>query len=359
MPKKILVPLDGSRLAELVLPHVETLVRCHGAADVTLLRVTPEPAHPNARPAQTAQPSTYRHPVGLDESKANDVLAGAYTPASDSGLQSEVERAGTYIEEIAESLRKRGIHPRTMTCAAASPAQGILETAGAEAIELIAMCSHGRSGLRRLVLGSVADQVVRGTRIPLLLVPAKHSQDADFPVQTAPGYQRILIALDGSLEAEAALGAAKAMVTGENARVMLLSVVPMLANDDMLDYAPIPPIFGSGMPNVFDRAAAHRHDGETRMARAQSEAQHYLDGVAARIADWHAQVETLVQAGTPAGAIIETAQAFEAGLICMNSHGAGGIQRMLLGSVTDEVIRHADIPVLVSRALVPTQSTVQ
>ena len=142
MFKKILVPLDGSDLAESVLPHVRALAKCTGA-EVSLLRVVSLPV-------------------------------SAYMVAADPRLAAEAQdeaeiEALSYLWRIGASVKADGIQVST-DISNGMIAETIHDFAKNIHADLIAMSTHGRGGLARLVIGSVADQVVRNSQVPLLLV---------------------------------------------------------------------------------------------------------------------------------------------------------------------------------------------
>lgn len=146
MYRKILVPLDGSRLAEEMLPYVKTLARCTGA-ELVLLRV------PIYAYAETNQPlGAYRRvPSGLTDER-------------DVALREVTE----YLKHIQTRLALEGLKVATII-AEGDPAQTIIRTAQTEQVDLIAMSTHGYTGLPRVIFGSVAETVLRGAGIPVLL----------------------------------------------------------------------------------------------------------------------------------------------------------------------------------------------
>jgi len=148
----ILVPLDGSPLAEQILEPAVALGSLM-VADYTLLRVI--------------------RPMVMGPYDPADSLAGQIDPAAVQQLQrlyeEEKSQAEGYLERIAEGLRARSLRVRTRVVVHDQPAVGILEEIKAHRADLVALATHGRSGLPRLVLGSVADKVVRGTTVPVLL----------------------------------------------------------------------------------------------------------------------------------------------------------------------------------------------
>lgn len=143
MYTKILVPLDGSELAEAVLPYASAIAQCTGA-ELVLLRVTTEPVY---------------------EYRLTDV-------AHDITLHGALEtRASDYLEQIAARLRGAGLKVSThVETGEDRDSYTILEFAEELQPDLIAMSTHGRTGLGRAAFGSVAENVLRGTRVPLLLI---------------------------------------------------------------------------------------------------------------------------------------------------------------------------------------------
>jgi nucleotide-binding universal stress UspA family protein len=145
MYKRILVPLDGSHLAAGVLPHVQELAKSIGA-EVVLLRVAFAHIFPGADPIET------------------QVTA--------------VQEAETYVVERAKALQDSGVRAEGKV-RYGDPAEEILDHVSWDHIDLIAMATHGRTGLKRVVLGSVAEHVLRRATVPMLLVrvhPPEESQ---------------------------------------------------------------------------------------------------------------------------------------------------------------------------------------
>jgi len=142
MFKRILVPLDGSPLSEAILPQVAELTRALGA-EVTLLRVGLAHAFPGL------------DPMFLLEEEVR-----------------VVKEAQTYLATVAERLAQEGLIVRTAVRYGQAAAE-IIDHVAFEGTDLVAMSTHGRSGLTRLVMGSVAEEVVRRVRVPVLLLRAQ------------------------------------------------------------------------------------------------------------------------------------------------------------------------------------------
>lgn len=145
MYKRILVPLDGSKLAEQAIPYATEL--CKGATTVTLFQVVHLPL-PLAAP---------------------DVSIAVPMPSEEELLQ----EARTYLEGIAAKLRPEGVNVKVDAIERGVVADAIVDYAAKHDISLIVMTTHGRSGLSRLVFGSVAESVVRNAPCPVLLIRAK------------------------------------------------------------------------------------------------------------------------------------------------------------------------------------------
>jgi nucleotide-binding universal stress UspA family protein len=135
MFKKILVPLDGSKLAEGIVPRVEWLAKIHDA-EVTLIRVALAHVFPGADPIQ--------HQVNV------------------------VREAEEYLAKIEENLKKVGVRVNSVV-RYGHDAQEIVDHARDRAFDLIAMSTHGRSGLAQFVLGSVANKIIHTAPVPILL----------------------------------------------------------------------------------------------------------------------------------------------------------------------------------------------
>ncbi len=164
MYNKILVPLDGSKLAECALPHAELLAKGCDTADVILVSVTERvqvytvlegDGHPISAPAGGwVQPSK---PLG--QRLVPEVFG------------KEEKQAQKYLDRIAKTLTAKGINVRTEVLLS-KPAEAIVDHAKRSGCDLIVMATHGRSGPSRWAYGSVADKVLRSSCVPVLLIRA-------------------------------------------------------------------------------------------------------------------------------------------------------------------------------------------
>jgi nucleotide-binding universal stress UspA family protein len=206
------------------------------------------------------------------------------------------------------------------------PADVILEVTRSTQADVIVMATHGRTGLVRSLLGSVADEVVRRAHIPVLLVPSATTHDwagAERPM-------RLLVPLDGSSLAAEALGPAAELASRLDADLVLLGVVEP-------DEA------------VYPDALVHL---QTDVIQQRSEASAYLEAVAT---DLRSRLSVSVQVSVAHGHAAETirraADQNAVDAIVMATHGRGGLTRLVLGSVATATLQRAHLPLLLCRPM--------
>lgn len=297
---KILIPLDGSKTAEKVLPHARYLAG-KLKIPVHLLAVIDV--------AEMALHSSSEKKWFIDR-------------MVDYGRRS----GETYLHRLAAAF------PGTIvryTVEVGHAADAIIEKGASDPAMLIAMATHGRSGLDRYLLGSVAEKVLRGADNPVLLVRASAKVPAD-----EVGFTTIVVPLDGSERAESILP----MVTG---------LAKKLDSEVILFRAYHIP------PGTYDGDAVMSGEVYTDMLNAlREQATEYLDRKATEVRKLGVErVSTLAEEGFAADEIIDLGNTNPAALIAMGSHGRSGVKRWLLGSVTETVVRHAAGAVLVARGL--------
>jgi nucleotide-binding universal stress UspA family protein len=299
---RIFVPLDGSSRAERALDLAALLAR------QTTMR---EPARePLLILFQAVALSPW---LDLDEREAERTQA--------------VETATRYLEEQAERLQSEGITVET-SVRLGNPAEAILEQTVARQVELIVMSTHGRSGLARWALGSVAERVARTAPVPVLLLPdaapATLIATETQPTATVP---RIFVPLDGSAKAEAALPAA-------------IEMARLLGGEVRLLYVFVPRFEESSLEE------AHRHWDAGR--RRVHQVERYLTRQAEIVQHAGIKAHWAFGSGMPAAKIIDTAHSQQVSLIVMTTQGRGGLVRWRLGSVTEEVLHYGRLPVLLA-----------
>ncbi len=295
----VLVPLDGSSFAEQALPLATEIARRSGAMLQLALVHHPVPALATALEAPQVESQ-------LDQE----------------GRMSE----SAYLSGVVERIRS-GANVAVTSALLDGPVADALEAQVSEAgVDLIVMTTHGRGALSRFWLGSVADHLMRHVHVPVLLIrPSGEAQPAS---QVA----RILVTLDGSEFSERAIDHAVALGQPFGAEYVLLMVLE----------PPYPVVDPNGLMVVPLDPEAER--------KLRASAQRYLEGHAARLRQRGFKVATQVADGLPvARTILAEADRIGADLIAIASHGVGGLQRVLVGSVTDKVVRGATHPVLVVR----------
>ena len=314
MYRRVVVPLDGSDLAAGVLPHVTEVIRDRGS-QVYLLSVAPlmrriAPTVVDVCPSSAGTQEERRH---IERELA------AY-------LQTAAQR----LEPVAADVRANVRFGR--------PADEILAFAGELGADLIAMSTHGRSGISRWVFGSVADRVLRGATCPVLLVRAG--------TQSRSEYQRILVPLDGSELAEQILPYVKALIhpiqtspleggSRGVTRVFLVSVLTTGLGDRTVALL-------TSYPPGLRLATTALHYAEIQLRG-------YLRSVAAALREQGAVVHVAVRRGPPAEEILAYAAETEADLIGMTTHGLSNVSRWVYGNVAGKVLQGAHSPVLVIR----------
>jgi nucleotide-binding universal stress UspA family protein len=316
MIDRILVPLDGSAVSESILPTVQAFAHVTGAA-VMLFQVV----EPMERLVEGPDPAK----LVAAALRAAEPRAEAAAPTVADLERQAGERAHAYLVEIAEQLQRQGTDVH-IGIGQGVAADAIMAMAGD--YDLVAMATHGRGGVGRWVYGSVADKVLRGAAVPVLLIRAR----PDSPAWSVPP-RRILVPLDGSELAERALPLATALAERAGAEALLIQSVSWAA---MAMAAPFGSGYGIGMADLLEQA--------------QGDATAYLDDIARRLSERGLAVRTDVRLEPAADAILDMAGEQQADLIVMSTHGRGGLGRWVYGSVADRVLRGAAIPVLLVRA---------
>lgn len=305
MEREIIVPLDGSTLAETVLPYAIALARAT-ACHLRLLRIVA--AEDAIRTWPPAAPLVTRERWAIEARRA----------------------ARTYLANVATRLQPSGVEVHREVLAAEDVAVGIVTRATQDMrVAMIAMSTHGRSGLSRWLFGSVAEKVLRAASTPILLVRAGTEVAArDKPV----AYGTIAVPLDGSMFADQALSEAQVIATASGATLLLISIVPVV-DDPALAEGGIEPLW----------TLAEREDEAKRITQYLQHKAEYLETQGYR-------VRTRTAHGAPAEEILRIAGEEHADLIALATHGQGGLQRLWMGSVATRIVQGASVPVLLVRA---------
>lgn len=288
---QIAVALDGSEFAERALPAGAALSRLFGAR-LALISVLP------ARGALRVLPK--------GRSSGNPLETG----------QVEIE---AYLSQLAGQYRNQGVEVDYYVAAGpVAPAIDVL-TRELDA-DLLIMSTHGRSGISRFMLGSNASALIQLLRQPVLLLRPQALDEGALPV-----VGRVLVTLDGSSFAERVLPWVQRTYQATGAEVLLL-VTPEV---------PEPSLYGA-MADAVD---------ELRQ-QAETNAQRYLEHISSQLHEAGLPVQTLVEGSRPATTILDVAEREQVDLIMLATHGRGGMDRLMLGSVADRVVHHSRCPVL-------------
>jgi nucleotide-binding universal stress UspA family protein len=295
MHRKILVALDGSQPSEQILPYARYLAKTLEIPVELLQVIDPEALIPLV----AGKPERY-----------HEVLAA------------QRGTVGAYLNRVATSFP----NSPSVDCLVeiGKPAEIIADKAAAETGTLIAMTTHGRSGIQRWLLGSVAEKVLHATSNHLLLVRAKETGSREELL-----LKSILVPLDGSELAESVIPDVIDLAKKMGVEIILARAFRLPLND-----------YGEGYGS---------DEGVWDMVR--DDARNYLEEKVKQLQSKGAErVTSLLLEGYAAGSIIDLAQKTPQSLIAMCTHGRSGVGRWVLGSVTDRVVRHSGDPVLVIRA---------
>ncbi len=288
MFRTILVPLDGSPFAEQALPWALSIARRSGASlDLVrghVLYALREPA----------------------------AAWGPYDPVMDAECKQQEQM---YLDGTARWLASMMPVPMSTAVVGGPATEGILERIRDRKADLVVMNTHARGPLGRFFQGSMADQVVRQSAVPVLVVHAGTPAPGPIP---EPVVARVLIALDGSALAEQVLAPATELARLLEARCVLVRVIESGA--------------GSQSPAGSEEADALAN----------------LNRVADRLRERGPAVEVhILSARSAAEGIL--GQARSGDVIALTTHGSSGLRRLVAGSVADKVIRESHCPVLVYR----------
>ena len=225
-------------------------------------------------------------------------------------IREDRESATSYLKAAAETLQEQGVRCRVIH-KEGGIAESILRAAADLRASLIALSTHGRGGVARWIFGSVAEKILRMASVPVLLLRSFPSGSRGLPLraQDVP-FRRLLVPFDGSKTSAQVIPAAAALAGLFGAEVDVLSVA----------------------------------EGES-----EAEAREEAEKAVARFEERGAKARALTASGDPALKILDVADEEKADLIAMATHGWTGMTRWMLGSVTEKVLRHSTLPMLVVR----------
>jgi len=283
--RRILVPLDGSGEAESVLPYLRDLsLRFDSHADILGVG------------------------MGKKQRRVNQLLED-------------------YVSRVAANLNGDSIEAEPVLLFGTA-ADKILDFAAQNDVDLIIMASHGRSGISRWWMGSVAEKVISESTTQVLLVPSIRRRKTEAVWMLS--FPKILAPLDGSDIGQAALPYVETLAARTGASVSLIQVV--------------------SPPGTMEASILGGSDWRKFVKAMNDAADNYLGGIAERLTDRGIKATYEVVTGDPADRIVEYAKDNEVSLIAMSTHGRTGLRRWVLGSVTDKVLHAARMPMWLVRS---------
>lgn len=295
MYDRILVPLDGTTFSEQALDFAVALARRSQAA---------------------------LHLAVVDLERAVDFPEVAILPPI-----SEVESG--YLETMAERARAVGVEDVSVSVLTGGIAEALEQYRISVGAELTVMTTHGRGPIQRAWLGSIADRFSRITGAAVILLRPRVIEDSEGPMVPVYSLDRVMVTVDGSQLSESAVGPAVAVGRNFDAEYLITRMIPY-------------PHFPSSvyLPDVVG-------DNAKFVATAQENAEAEVEVVRARLEEEGAVARSVVRVVTHAAqGIIDLADEEDVGLIVMAVHGHGRLERLLLGSTTDKVLRGGDVPVM-------------
>lgn len=278
MYKKIVVPLDGSRLAEVALPYAEELAGKMGSEMVLLSVIESEEAH------EYEKHNKYAKKI----------------------VEATKQHAGKYLGESGRKVIKVGAATRV-----GNPAEGIINYVSRGTSTLIVMATHGRSGIGRWAIGSVADKVVRNTtKQPLMLVRAKGARS---DLREKRILKKALVPLDGSTRSEAVIPYIRDITSRLKMELNFLQVVPQ-----------------------------NNHN--------YTDVESYLQNVCRKFENTGITANYYVREGATADEIIDLADEITVDVVAMSTHGKSAVNLWPLGSIAQKVLFGGNTPLLLVRA---------
>ena len=282
--RKILIPLDGSKTAETVLPYIRYLASQFDSK-IEVLGVG----------------------IGNKNRRVNRLL-------------------NEYIDNTVSNLNAEKIETEAVVIYG-SAADKILNYSKQNDIDLIIMATHGRSGVKRWWMGSVAEKIISQSITPILLIPSKKKKVTQTKKITS--IDRILIPLDGSNIGQAALDHIELIARETGAAINLIQVISTSGSMEAS-------LLGNANWDSFFKA----------MRKAASD---YLESLVGELKGHGISAKYDILIGNPAAEIIEYAKKNKADLIAMSTHGRTGLARWVLGSTADKVLHGAGMPMWLVR----------
>jgi Universal stress protein UspA and related nucleotide-binding proteins len=325
---KILVPLDGSQRAEHALPIAARIARASKATIVLVRIIFPTIAYEYTRYTSFPFVTSEMNREADDE---------------------ELELATEYLKQQAASEDLKGLTIEMHTATNALVAEELLATANRSKADLIVMCSHGYTGLKRWALGSVATKLTMHCPVPVLILHNEENSATQIYAST-PQTMHIMVTLDGSELSETALGPA-----------MQLGAALSAPEPVALHLTEVLTLPTSHIPEML-----RRYNTEKARARLKEDTQQYLEGIKQRLLT-EEQVEpkpivttSVIVKEDVAATLVEAAQQGDAkdkskegtphehiDLIALTTHGRSGLQRWALGSIATRILETSRVPLFI------------
>ena len=304
MYSRVIMPLDGSKLAEHIIPYARMLASGL-QVPIDIVRVV-EPIEYVA-----ADPDSYPKWDADFEAMLTNVST----------------RAGEYVNDVAKTLT--GTVPEVnQIFETRDPVGHIVNQANLYPDALIAISTHGRAGIRKWVMGSVTEKVMHSVENPMLIVRPKEPEAGVREMKI----ENIVVPLDGSEMAEQSLPGAVGLAKALGLGIVLMRAVPSGVEPFYFGEFAAPMVY-EDLKSIEDDAAA------------------YLASVGEKLgAQGATTVETVVERGYVPTTIMETSQQKENAIIAMTTHGRTGLGAWIMGSVANKVVRGSGSPVLLTRA---------
>lgn len=307
----ILVPLDGSQLAECVLPHCVAIARSFDA-EITLLKI-------------------------FEKNRA-----GAATQLFDLvNWQINKTKSALYLEKTQTQIQALNVRARTVVMEGLV-AEGIAEYAQNQGVKLIVLSSHGSNGLTQWCLSSITQKIILSAQTSLLIVRAQQNHAGEF--SEPPVYQRILVPLDGSQRAENVLPIVTQLAQCHKSQIHLVQIIQ---TPEMVRQMP---------PTPEDIDLSNRV-----VARNQEEAGRYLEQLKSRSALEGIAVQThLITGENTAAELHKVAEQERVDLVALSAHGYSGNHHWPYGSLVNNFIMYGKAPLLIVQdlpAITPLESS--
>lgn len=304
MFKTILVPLDGSQLADCVLPHVVAIARPFDS-EITLLRML-----------EKTQAGTSAQLFDLVNWQINKT------------------RATLYLEKIKAQIQREKTRVQT-TVIEGLVADGITEYAHSHGIKLIVLSSHGRNGLTRWGISSITQKIIMSAQTSLLIVRAHQDGIHSDELSERPLYRRILVPLDGSQRAENVLPIVTQLAQFHRSQIHLVQIIQ---TPEMARQMP---------PTREDVDLSNRI-----VSRNQEEAGRYLEQLKSRsfLEGLTIQIH-LITSDNTAVALHQLVEQENIDMVALSAHGYSGIHQWPYGSMVNNFVQYGKVPLLVVQDL--------